>query len=349
MTIRRIGICAAQIPFNYGGAEILVEELNRQLKIRGFESEIINIPFKWYPKDQLIDNALIWRMLDLTESNGEKIDRVICTKYPTYAVKHPNKVLWLFHQHRPIYDLLNTEYTDFDKGDIEDVKYIQQIKNIDNLMINESKKIFTISHNVSERLNKYNGIQSEVLYPPTQLESKFKYGSYNNYILSAGRLDPLKRLELMIKAMEYVKSDVKFLIAGKGKHEDELRKLVHNKKLEKKVEFLGFVDEEKLLDLYANAGAIYFAPKDEDYGFITIEAFKSKKPVITTNDSGGVLEFVKHGETGVISNPDPKEIAENTDYLFSNNQFRINFGENGFNIVSEINWDSVIEKLTKEY
>lgn len=348
-TIKRIAICAAQIPFNYGGAEILVEELDRQLKIRGFESEIINIPFKWYPKEQLIDNALIWRMLDLTESNGEKIDRVICTKYPTYAVKHPNKVTWLFHQHRPVYDLLGTEYTDFNSNNIEDLKYIQQIKKIDNQMLNESKKVFSISNNVTKRLEKFNSIKSDVLYPPTQLEGKFKFGEYKNYILSAGRLDPLKRIELMIEAMKFVQSDVKFLIAGKGKHGDYLKKIVKANKLEDKVKFLGFVDENKLIDLYANASAIFFAPKDEDYGFITIESFKSKKPVITTNDSGGILEFVKHDDTGLISNPSPKEIAQNVDYLFSRSKIIEELGSSGYEKVIDINWDTVIESLTMEY
>lgn len=346
---KKIAICAAQIPFNYGGAEILVEELNRQLNKRGFQSEIIYIPFKWYPKSQLIENALVWKMLDLTESNGEKIDLVICTKYPTYAVKHPNKITWLFHQHRPIYDLLDTSYTDFDKSNIEDLKYINQIKKIDELTLKESKKIFTISKNVSERLKKFNDIDSEVVYPPTQLEGRYYTENYNDYILSAGRLDPLKRIELMIEAMKYVKSNVRFLIAGRGKHEKILKEVVKKNGLESRVEFLGFVKEEELLNLYANAGAIYFAPKDEDYGFITIEAFKSKKTVITTNDSGGVLEFVKDHKTGLISNPNAKEIALNVDKLFQDKRQLEILGQEAFEKVVNINWDFVVDKLVNDF
>ncbi|RKD32272.1 glycosyltransferase family 4 protein [Thermohalobacter berrensis] len=348
MTVKKIAICAAQIPFNYGGAEILVEELNKQLRLRGFESEIINIPFKWYPKQQLVNNALVWRMIDLTESNGEKIDRVICTKYPTYAVKHPNKIVWLFHQHRPIYDLFGTKYSDF-RDTAEDFAYTQQIKNIDNNTLIEAKKIFTISQNVTNRLKKFNNINSEVLYPPTKYEGKYYNENYGEYIFVAGRLDPLKRLDLMIQAMKYVKSDAKFIIAGKGKYETQLRELVNKFKVQNKVIFKGFVSDEELLKLYANCFAVYFAPKDEDYGFITIEAFKSKKPVITTNDSGGVLEFVENEKNGFIVNNNPREIARRVDYLYDNRDICKKFGQKGYEKVKEILWDKTIEKLTKEY
>lgn len=348
MAIKRIAICSAQIPFTYGGAEVLVDELNKQLKQRGFESEIINIPFKWYPKQQLINDALAWRMIDLSESDGVKIDRVICTKYPNYAVKHPNKVIWLFHQHRPAYDLFGTQYSDFNDS-LEDFQVIQQIKNIDNNSLIESKKIFTISENVSNRLRKFNNIESEVLYPPTKHEDRYHHENYGDYIFVAGRLDPLKRVDLMIKAMKYVKSDIKFVIAGKGKYEHELRKIAKEVEVENKVIFKGFVSDEELLELYGNCFAVYFAPKDEDYGFITIEAFKSKKPVITTKDSGGVLEFVKDRESGFITSNDPKEIAEKVDCLYEDKSLCEKYGLKGYEIVKNIQWDNVIKNLTKEF
>lgn len=341
---KRIAICGAQIPFNYGGAEILIDELNRQLNLRDFQSEIINIPFKWYPKEQLIDNAMVWKLLDLTESNGEKIDQVICTKYPTYVVNHPNKVVWLFHQHRAVYDLLDTNYTEFTKtGD--DLKIINHIRQIDNRTLTEAKKIYCISKNVANRLKEFNGIESEVLYPPTKMGESYKQGDFGKYIFSAGRLDPLKRVELIIQALNEIDQEYKLLIAGKGKHEEILKKVVEQEKVSDRVEFLGFVSDDRLLEYYSNASMIFFAPKDEDYGFITIEAFKSGKPVITTNDSGGVLEFVRHNENGMIANANAKDIAAVINSLIAQPDRLKELGKQGIETVRDINWDFVINSL----
>lgn len=350
MSIKTILICASQVPFNYGGAEILVEDLYNQLKKRGYEVDIVKLPFKWYPKKQVIYDSLAWRMLDVTESNGKKVDRVICTKYPSYIVKHPNKVVWLVHQLRQAYDLLNTENSEFSIGDkYENRQLLKSIYNIDNKTLGEAKKVFTISKNVSGRLKRYNNIDSSVLYPPVRNEEHFHNETYGDYIFVAGRLDKLKRYEIMIEAMRYTKSTVKFVIAGKGSHGNELKEMVKKYSLENKVEFKGFVTEQELYHLYANSLGVYFAPYDEDYGYITIEAFRSKKPVITLSDSGGVLEFVKDGVNGIITQNDPKSIAEIVDQLYNDRTLCQNYGEEGYKAVKEINWDYVIEQLTREY
>lgn len=343
---KKIAILGAQIPFNYGGAEILVDELNRQLNDRGFQSEVINIPFKWYPKEQLIDNALVWKMTDLTESNGEKIDQVICTKYPTYAIDHPNKVVWLFHQHRPIYDLLGTEYSEFSRSG-DDQRIISHIRQIDSTSLTQAKKIFSISENVKNRLKIYNNISSEILYPPAKLDGSYRNDHYGDYIFSAGRLDPLKRLDLLILALKKIDTNVTLKIAGKGKYGETLERLAIKEGVSNRIEFLGFVPDEDLIDHYAKAGAVFFAPLDEDYGFITIEAFKSRKPIVTTNDSGGVLEFVEDGINGYVVNTDPNDIADAFNYIFKDKKKQSILGEAGLESVKMINWDHVITTLTK--
>jgi hypothetical protein len=121
--IRTVLVCEAQVPFVHGGAELHVSGLLGQLRARGFRAERVSIPFKWYPKQELMAQAAAWRMVDLSESNGEPIDLVIATKFPTYFVRHPNKVTWLFHQYRAIYDLCGTVYSEFDhaEGDVRRV------------------------------------------------------------------------------------------------------------------------------------------------------------------------------------------------------------------------------------
>ncbi len=108
----KIAIATVQVPFITGGAEILTNLLQHELVKQGHEAEIVSVPFKWYPSETLLNCMIMGRMMDLTEVNGEKIDLVIAMKFPAYYVKHPNKVLWLMHQHRQAYDLWRTEYDD---------------------------------------------------------------------------------------------------------------------------------------------------------------------------------------------------------------------------------------------
>src|ERR1700730_16417947 len=98
MAPRTIIVCEPQVSFVPGGAEVQVRELTRELTARGYDAELVSVPFKWYPKDEILPHAAAWRLLDLSESNGRAIDLVIATKFPTYFVRQPNPVAWLVHQ-----------------------------------------------------------------------------------------------------------------------------------------------------------------------------------------------------------------------------------------------------------
>lgn len=343
---KKIAICASQVPFVRGGAELLVEELYKQLTLRNYDVEIIGIPFKWYPREQIINSILSWRFIDLSESNGEKIDLVIPTKFPSYVVNHHNKVTWLVHQFRQIYDQFGTEYSDFTEGPF-DRNIRNQIINIDNKSLNESKKIFTIANNTTHRLKKFNGIEADTLYHPPKHVGNYFCENYDDYILSVGRLESIKRVDLLIKALKYCDKKIKVVIAGKGPYESELKKLTEKLGLNDRVSFLGFVNDDDLLKLYANAFAIFFAPFDEDYGYITLESFLSQKPVVTTNDSGGVLEFVEDEVTGLISTDEEFQISQNIEKLWNNKSLAKDLGNNGFDRIRNITWDHVVDKLTE--
>src|SRR6267378_597548 len=101
----RIAVCAPQVPFERGGAEIFADDLVGELRGRGHEADLVTIPYKWYPGERVLSQAFLWRLLDLSESDGRPIDLAIATKFPSYAVRHPNKVVWLLHQFRQAYDL----------------------------------------------------------------------------------------------------------------------------------------------------------------------------------------------------------------------------------------------------
>jgi len=342
----KIAVCAVQVPFMKGGAEFLCDNLFNELVKRNYEVEYIKIPFKWYPPQEIINNALIWRLLDIKESDGQKIDGIITTKFPSYLVKHPNKVTWLIHQHRSAYDLAFSGFDDFAQynalGDIVRKKIVS----MDNKSLKESKKIFSISQNVTNRLNNYNNLKSDVLYPPPPFNGKYYCKNFENYILYPSRLDPIKRQDLIIKSLKYVNKELTLKIAGTGPHLDYLKHIAKECGVEKRVEFLGFVPNSELLDLYANAFCIPYTPLDEDLGYVSMESILSKKPVITCTDSGGSLEFIENEVNGYVVEPTPKKIGDSINKIFNDGSAK-KMGEMGYKKFKNnlLSWDIVIKKL----
>lgn len=344
----KIAIAMVQIPFIRGGAELLAEMLRDELIKRGHQADIITIPFKWYPESSILDSMMMGRCIDLTEVNGEKIDKVIAMKFPAFYVKHNNKVIWLLHQHRQAYDLWNTKY-----GDLHNMPDGEFVRNMiikhDNKYISEANAIFTISHNTSNRLMKYNNINSEVLYHPPLNYEKMHCENYGDFIFYASRIDPIKRQRLLVEAAKYTKTNVKFIIAGNGSKSeiDYINNFIIKSKLDSKIKMAGFISEEEKLNYYANCLAVYFGAYDEDYGYITLESFFSKKPVIVHHDSGGPLEFVSNDVNGYIINNDAKTLAQKIDYLYENHTKTKEMGEAGYQSLQDkhINWDYVINKL----
>jgi glycosyltransferase involved in cell wall biosynthesis len=343
--MKTVLVCAVQAPFVTGGAEILVRELGENLARRGFRVDVVNVPFKWYPVSEIVRQALAWRLLDVTESNGVSVDLVIPTKFPSYLVRHPRKVAWLFHQHREAYDLHGTEYCSFGPGD-EPTR--QAIHSMDDASFAECRRIFTISRNVADRLARYNDRAAEALYPPPPQLGRYRTDEYGDFLFYAGRLDPLKRLDLAVEAVARARRSARLLVAGEGRLRGEIEKLAGRLGVEDRVKLLGFVSDEDLLSLYARCRATFYAPHNEDYGFVTVESFFSRKPVLTTTDSGGPLEFVTDGDSGLVTAPDADAIAEGIDRVFAAPEARLReMGESGHARVRGITWDRVVDCLTE--
>ena len=344
--IKTIAVCAAQVPFFKGGAEEHVNALVRELRCRGYDVDIINIPYKWYPHDQLLKSIRIWELLDLSESNDKKIDMVISTKFPSYFVEHPKKTLWLIHQYRQIYDLYLTPYSGFDPSKKAERELRNKLIEMDNQDLKRYKRIYTNSKNTSNRLKKFNNIESTPLYHPPKLAGKYFCADYKDYILSLGRLDPLKRVDLLIQSLKHCDERVKCKIAGIGPELSRLQSIAKKCRVSERIEFLGFVSDETLLNLYANCSLVFFAPIDEDYGYVTLEAFLSKKPVITSFDSGGPLEFVENQKSGIVlKSLEQRDVAREIEGLFFDKEKCQTLGFNGYHRVKDINWNTVIDTL----
>ena len=146
---------------------------------------------------------------------------------------------------------------------------------------------FAISRNVAQRAERFNGAAFMPLYPPPTAPESYYCAESQPFIFAPSRLETLKRQDLLIKAMAHVKSPVVALIAGDGGQRPTYERLIHTLGLQDKVRLLGAVDDATLRAGYANATAIFFGPRDEDYGYVTLEAMLSAKPVLTCNDSGG--------------------------------------------------------------
>lgn len=344
--MERVAVCTAQVPFMRGGAEVLADALVSELKVRGFDPVLVQLPFKWYPIDGIMSHAIAWRLVDLTESDGRRIDRVICTKFPSYGVKHPNKVTWLVHQHRPAYDLFGGELSDF-RDDPEGRKVRDAIMAYDTRTLSESRYVYAISDNVAKRLRQYNGLESVTLYPPPQFVGRYDCKTSEGYILYVGRLDALKRIDLLLDALALGQSRVQCIIAGEGKQRRMLESKAKELGITDRVKFVGFVDDDSVIRYYAHAAAVYYAPLDEDYGYATIEAMLSGKPVITTHDAGGVLEFVRDQETGLVGTSDPRSVADMIDYAATHPAEMAAFGRRAQKFVQGLSWDNTIAELMK--
>ena len=344
---KTVVVCEAQVPFVRGGAEALVRELVRQLRTRGFDTERVSIPFKWYPKEEILAHAAAWQLLDLSESNGRPIDLLIGTKFPTYLARHPRKVTWLVHQHRAAYELVGTQYSDF-THDERDVALRERMIALDTGALSESRGLFSISKTIANRLQRYNGLTATPLYHPPRLADRLKGGTAGNYVLSVGRLESVKRIDLAIRAMTYLPASLSLLVAGTGSHRDALESLVTSLRLTSRVQFLGEVTDERVIDLYAGALAVVFPPFDEDYGYVTLEAFLSHKPVVTTTDAGGPTEFVTDGVNGHITASDPQAIAQALGSLDADRRRAAGMGDAGYDLARGITWATVIDRLTAD-
>lgn len=345
----RVCICATQVPFSRGGAELHAEALRRELANRGHEVELVTVPFSWSPRLQLLKSALAWRLLDLRSSTGEPPDLVIATRFPAYLIRHPNKVVWLLHQFRQVYDLLGTPYSDFgsDFGSRGvDRRVVEMVRRMDTRALRESRALFAIARTPAQRLKRFNGLEAQVLYPPSQLSHRCRCDGYGEYVLGVGRLDRLKRWHLLVEAMAHTRSGVRCKIAGTGPEREALADLVASRGVGHKVELLGWVEEEEVLDLYAGCLALFYAPYDEDFGYATVEAFASCKAVVSASDSGGVLELAEDGKTGLVCSPDRvQDFARSLDRLFEDREMAARLGTEGHRRIAEITWERVITRL----
>lgn len=343
----RIAIATVQVPFIRGGAEILAEGLMQALQTEGHSVDLIAMPFRFAPVSEIQRSMKIWASENFESLNGYQCDRVICLKFPAFYLQHPNKVAWILHQHRSVYDLWNTEFTgDFSKS-AEGKQLKQEITEQDAKSLSTFRGVYTIAKTVSRRLQKFNQITSIPLYHPPEFAEQFYTKPAEPYIFFPSRLETLKRQDLLIQAMRFARSPIVALIGGEGGQQPYLQNLIEEFGLQQKVRLMGRLTDAEKLSFYAHCTGVFFAPYQEDYGYVTLEAMLSRKPVITCTDSGEPVEFVVDGQTGWIAEPEPKSIAEKIDQLYEHSAIAKEMGVAGYDRYHalDISWSNVVQNL----
>lgn len=318
-----------------GGAERFYEALVAAFRDLGHQAEEVAVTVNEPNFEHIKRNYLNCYDLQL-----QKFDVVVSTKAPTWMIRHPKHVCYLVHTIRAFYDMFGEL---FPQPWEEVVDQRDLIHRLDTLALSppQCRAVFTIGQEVSDRLLRWNGVASEVLHPPLW-RNAFRQGEQGDYLFLPGRLHAWKRVDLIIRALKRTRLPLKLRIAGVGEAEAELKALADS---DSRIEFLGRISDEALIDLYAGALAVPFTPKREDYGYVTLEAFASGKPVITCDDSGEAASIVSSAKGGIVVAPNAKALADAFESMHGYREEARRAGQNGFGWVQSLSWERVARRL----
>lgn len=340
----KVLIASTIVPFLRGGGTYLVDTLAHKIRALGHEVDVLMLPF-WSYWREMIPQMLALRLLDVRRSG----DRLICVRTPSYMLEHPNKVVWFLHHHRDAYDLWGYS-TSMDRSP-EAIQARDAFFRADNEALSTARTVFALSNNVAERLWNFNRVKSEVLMAPLLNPERYRCDSYGDYFFYPSRITTMKRQWLAIEAMKYVKSSVKLVIAGQpddGTQARLIKEAFQSLGDRTNVKLIDrWITEEEKIDLMSNTLACLFVPYEEDWGYVTLEAFYAKKAVVCLKDSGGPVGLIEHGKSGLIVDPEPEALAAAMDKLYENRQDAVRMGEAAFERLGDlhISWDHVTERL----
>lgn len=346
----RVIIASTSVPHIDGGSRLIVRWTAEAMRAAGHEVEEFYLPFPTEPRPTL--SALVG--LRATPFAGSA-DRLVAIRWPAHIVRHENKATWFIHHYRQLFDLWDSPYRGV-PADAQSIAYREALRRIDNQGMSESRDLFSNSLIVRDRVREYNNFDPEPLFPPLGGDtSRFHTASYGDFIFYPSRVTPIKRQHLAVQAMLHTSSPVRLVVAGKpnsASYEKEMRDFVREHSLEDKVELrFGWLEEEEKVDLLANCLALAYLPLDEDsYGYPSLEASHSAKPIVTLTDSGGALEFVRDGVEGIVADPDPRDLARAFDMLYADRAAAQSMGERCSDRRDglQIAWPHVISRLLGE-
>lgn len=340
----KILVATSDVPFVEGGHRVIASALIQALRDAGHDAELLTTPTNRFGRQFGAYVATRFTDVELTGA-GERVDRLISLRFPSYALKHPNHVCWLNHRMREYYDLWESWTRGLSwKGKIKEKTRRALIHKADHYFLTRNlRKLFAQSKNIQQGLLHWGNIPSEVLYPPPP-QRNYQAVEYGDFILSPCRLTPLKRVPLLIEAMSRTREG-HAIVLGDGPDRERLQSLINQHSLNGRVELRGHVSEAEILNLYSKCRGVFYSPYQEDFGLVTVESFQCKKPVITANDSGGPVELVQNQVSGFVCEPEPQSIGAAIQQLFDDHDLAEKMGTAGFESTKDITWPKTIEKL----
>ncbi len=346
----RVIIASTSVPLIEGGDRLIVRWTAEAMRAVGHEVEEFYLPFP--PGARASLPAIVG--LRATPFVGNA-DRLIAIRWPAHVIRHHNKATWFIHHYRQLFDLWDTPYRD-GPANAETVAYREALRRIDNQGLRESRDVFTNSLIVKARVREYNDLTVEPLFPPLGGDtSRFRNDGHGDFIFYPSRISPIKRQLLAVQAMTFTSSPVRLVIAGRPDselYESEIRDYVRGHSLEDRVELrFQWLDDADKVNLMARCLSLVYLPVDEDsYGYTSLEASHSSKPIITVRDAGGVLEFVRDGKEGLVTDPNPRDLAAAFDRLYEDQTAAELMGAQSFARRDELNisWAHVIPRLLGE-
>ena len=325
---------------------VIARSLVQALREGGHSADMIVTPQNRFGR-QASAYLATW-FTDVGSADGKPIDLVISLRYPSYAVRHPRHVCWLNHTMREYYDLWDR----FSAG-ISAASRIKErgrrlaIHAADRYLLTRNvSRLFVQSRTIQRRLAMWPELRSTVLYPPAP-QRDYRCDGYGDYVFLVSRLTQLKRADLLIEALAQPDlSTVRAVIAGEGDQRGPLEQLATARGVSERVTFAGRISDDELVEHLARCRIVCFPPFDEDYGFVTAEAFASKKGVITCRDSGGPAELVQDGVNGMICDPNPAALADALHRAMADRATAERWGAAAFASSARLSWRDAVARLT---
>ena len=342
----RIAVVTSSPPMVEGGHMVIARSLRQALRDAGHDADIIVTPQNRFGRQASAYLATWFTDVGVTE--GQRIDRVISLRYPSYAVRHDQHVCWLNHTMREYYDLWDRfSPTLSSRARTKELLRRAAIQAADRYLLGRNvRKLFVQSRTIQQRLVMWPEIRSTVLYPPAP-QRTYRCDGYGDFIFMVSRLTVLKRAHLLVEALTTPQGrGIRAVIAGEGEDLVPLQALITVHNLNDRVRLVGRLDEDALIDHLARCRAVCFPPLQEDYGFVTVEAFASRKAVVTCKDSGGPAELVTDGVNGFVCDPTPESIAAALRKVTDDESLAERLGAGAFQKGAELNWPDAVRQLT---
>jgi glycosyltransferase involved in cell wall biosynthesis len=344
--VSRIAVVTSSPPFAEGGHLVIARAVIRALRDAGHEADLVLTPQNRFGR-QAAAYAANWLTDVGVDGFGRTIDQVISFRFPSYAVRHERHVCWLNHTMREYYDLWPRLIAGLGRrGRFKEGVRKRIIHAADRYLLSRNvTKLFVQSRTIQRRVEALPDVRSTVLYPPPP-QRAYRCDGYGDYLFAVSRLTPLKRFDLLLEALARPEArGVRCVLAGDGEEEPRLRQMVQDLGLGKRVTMIGHVEGPALVDYLARCRAVAFVPYDEDYGFVTSEAFAARKPVITCSDSGGPTELVRDGINGAVAAPEPGSLAGAIARVMCDPVAAERLGAAGYEVASALTWERTVPQL----